>query len=64
MGGAKRGVGGKDAVTRRYVVLLLLAGLALITLIILFARFGRSGSDDDDPFLDPIGNPNIRVGNA
>jgi hypothetical protein len=37
----------------------LLAFLAFVTLVYLFSLFGRSG---DDPMLDPMNNPNIRVG--
>jgi hypothetical protein len=36
----------------------LIAFLAFVTLVYLFSLFGRS----DDPMLDPMNNPNIRVG--
>merc|ERR1719400_950929 len=54
----------KPAAQRRrgalgWVVVLLLAALALFTLVALFSYLARGGSDD--PLLDPMNNPNIRV---
>jgi len=43
-----------------WVVVLLLAALALFTLVALFSYLAGGGSDD--PLLDPMNNPNIRVG--
>jgi len=37
----------------------------LVTLIVIFHYFGRSGGEEDyrgDPMLDPMNNPNIRIG--
>ena len=36
----------------------------LVTLLVIFHYFGRSGEDDyqGDPMLDPMNNPNIRIG--
>jgi len=55
----------KPAAQRRrgalgWVVVLLLAALALFTLIAVFSYLAGGGSDD--PLLDPMNNPNIRVG--
>jgi len=43
-----------------WVVVLLLAALALFTLIAVFSYLAGGGSDD--PLLDPMNNPNIRIG--
>jgi len=55
----------KPAAQRRrgiygYLMLGLMILLVLLTLIGVFQYFGRGGSDD--PMLDPMNNPNIRVG--
>jgi len=54
----------KPAAQRRrgalgWVVVLLLAALALFTLVAVFSYLARGGADD--PLLDPMNNPNIRV---
>jgi len=38
--------------------------LAILSLLVIFHHYGRSGDDDyaGDPMLDPMNNPNIRVG--
>ena len=38
--------------------------LAIVTLLVIFHHYGRSGDDDyvGDPMLDPMNNPNIHVG--
>lgn len=44
----------------------LIALLAFVSLMVIFHYLGRSGDEDDyhgDPMLDPMNNPNIRIGN-
>jgi len=48
----RRGLGG-------WCMLILTLALALGTILMLFSYFGRSGYED--PMLDPLNNPNIRV---
>jgi len=43
-----------------YLMMGLLAVLVLLSLVAVFHYFGRGGNDD--PMLDPMNNPNIRVG--
>jgi len=55
----------KPAAQRRrsllhWVMLAMLVVLGLFTLIMIFSYLGRGGADD--PLLDPMNNPNIRVG--
>lgn len=47
---------------QRIFMLLLLGVIGFFTLIIIMAKLGRA-SADEDPNLDPMLNPNIRVGN-
>ena len=54
----------KPAAQRRrslmhWVMLILLVILGLGTLVMIFSYLGRGGADD--PLLDPMNNPNIRV---
>jgi len=49
-----------NAGMKRFTVILLLMLIGFITLIIVFTRLGKSMTDDD-PFLDPMANPHIRV---
>ncbi|BFZ07949.1 hypothetical protein BsWGS_10988 [Bradybaena similaris] len=48
------------AVRKRFAVVLLLGVIGFITVIIIFAKFGRQATEDD-PVFDPLANPNIRV---
>lgn len=48
------------AVRKKFFLVLLLGLIGFITVIIIFHRLGREGSDDD-PLLDMMANPNIRV---
>lgn len=57
--GKKRGAVGNTG-RRRCVVLSVLLVLALVTLIIVMSRLGRA-MNEDDPFLDPMANPNIKI---
>ncbi len=46
-------------------MLAFIAVLAFITLLVVFSYFGRSNDDyHNDPMLDPMSNPNIRVGHV
>ncbi|KAL7834679.1 hypothetical protein SRHO_G00289260 [Serrasalmus rhombeus] len=47
---------------QRVIMLLLIGMIGFFTLIIIMAKLGRA-SADEDPNLDPMLNPNIRVGN-
>ncbi|KAI8785331.1 zinc finger protein 1 [Biomphalaria glabrata] len=48
------------AVKKRFAVLLLLGIIGFITVVIIFSKLGRQATEDD-PFLDPLANPNIKV---
>lgn len=48
------------AVRKKFFLLLLFGLIGLITVIIIFHKLGRGG-DEDDPMLDMMANPNIRV---
>ena len=55
----------KPAAQRRrslghWVMLAVILALAFLTLVFVFNYLGRGGADD--PMLDPMNNPNIRVG--
>ena len=47
--------------TKKLAVIIIVALIAFLTLILVFNKLGRA-SADSDPFLDPMANPNIRVG--
>lgn len=47
---------------QRIFMLLLVGVIGFFTLIIIMAKLGRA-SAESDPNLDPMLNPNIRVGN-
>jgi hypothetical protein len=49
-----------NAGIKRFFIILLLCLIGFVTVVIIFTRLGRSVADDD-PFLDPMANPNIRV---
>lgn len=48
------------AVRKKFFLVLLLGLIGFITIIIIFHKLGREGSDDD-PLLEMMANPNIRV---
>lgn len=52
-----------NASLKRTTIILIILILGFTTLVVLFTRVGR-GIADKDPFLDPMANPNIRVGDA
>ena len=57
----------KPAAQRRrsvvhWVMLAVVITIAFLTIIMIFNYLGRSGRDD--PLLDPMNNPNIRVGDG
>lgn len=49
-----------NASLKRTTIILILLILAFTTVVVLITRVGR-GMADQDPFLDPLANPNIRV---
>ncbi|XP_005101889.1 zinc finger protein-like 1 homolog [Aplysia californica] len=49
-----------NAVRKRFAVVLLLGIIGFITIIIIFSKLGRQATEDD-PFFDPMANPNIKV---
>lgn len=49
-----------NASLKRTTIILILLILAFTTVVVLITRVGR-GMADQDPFLDPMANPNIRV---
>jgi len=57
---ASRPVNDPDAGMKRFAIIVLLILIGFITVIIIFTRLGKSVTDDD-PFLDPMANPHIRV---
>ena len=50
-----------NAALKRYAIIIIIGLLVFLTLVVIFTRVGRA-SADSDPFLDPMANPNIRVG--
>ena len=52
----------KDPMTvrKKFLVVLVIGVIGFLTVIVIFSRLGRRVADDD-PFLDPMANPNIRV---
>lgn len=56
-GGKKRD---PNAVRKRFFMVLVVGTVAFITLVIIFSQLGRQATDED-PFLDPMNNPNIKV---
>ncbi|CAL1547464.1 unnamed protein product [Lymnaea stagnalis] len=49
-----------NAVRKRFAVILLLGIIGFITIVIIFSKLGRQATEDD-PFFDPLANPNIKV---
>ncbi|XP_013398399.1 zinc finger protein-like 1 homolog isoform X2 [Lingula anatina] len=45
---------------KKFLVVLVIGLLGFITVILIFSKMGKAASDED-PFLDPMANPNIRV---
>ena len=59
------GSGRGRARKQRYLMIGILVLFGFVTLLAIFHYFGRSGDENDfhgDPMLDPMSNPNIRVG--
>ena len=48
------------SVRKKFLVVLVIGIIGFLTVIVIFSKLGR-GVADDDPFLDPMANPNIRV---
>lgn len=51
-----------NAMMKRFFIVLLIGLIGFITVIIIFSKLGRDAAEND-PFLDPMANPNIRVNN-
>lgn len=49
-----------NAKTKKTVIILLICIIGFVTLVMIFTRLGR-WSAADDPFLDVLANPNVRV---
>lgn len=49
-----------NAVRKRFVVILLLGIIGFITICMIMSKLGRQATEDD-PFFDPMANPNINV---
>ncbi|RUS78667.1 hypothetical protein EGW08_013555 [Elysia chlorotica] len=49
-----------NAVRKRFAIVLMLGIIGFITIIIIFSKLGRQATEDD-PFFDPLANPNIKV---
>jgi len=49
-----------NAVRKRFAIILMLGIIGFITIIIIFSKLGRRATEDD-PFFDPLANPNIKV---
>ena len=49
-----------NAVRKRFLMVLLLGVIGFITFVVIMSKLGRD-SAENDPLLDPMGNPNIRV---
>jgi len=65
IGPSLRGSGRGRATKQRYIMIGVMVLVGFFTLIAIFHYFGRSGDENDfhgDPMLDPMNNPNIRVG--
>lgn len=59
--GGKRGMKKEPtSVRKRFLIVLMIGIIGFLTLIVIFSKLGRQASEDD-PFLDPMANPNIRV---
>ena len=49
-----------NASLKKFAVILVIAIVGFLTIVMIMTRVGRA-SADNDPFLDPLANPNIRV---
>ncbi|KAK2176705.1 hypothetical protein NP493_644g02016 [Ridgeia piscesae] len=49
-----------NAGMKRIIIVIVLALLGFLTILLIMSRLGRSAAEND-PFLDPMANPNIRV---
>lgn len=58
---SKRGLK-KDPMTvrKKFLIVLMIGIIGFLTMIVIFSKLGAHTADDD-PFLDPMFNPNIRV---
>ncbi|OWF38680.1 zinc finger protein-like 1 homolog [Mizuhopecten yessoensis] len=49
-----------NAVMKRFLFVLIIGLIGFVTVVVIFSKLGRNATDND-PFLDPMANPNIRV---
>ena len=47
-------------VRKKFLIVLMIGIIGFLTMIVIFSKLGAHAADDD-PFLDPMLNPNIRV---
>ena len=59
-GGKQKKKKDPNATMKRFAIVLVIGLIGFFTLLVIFSRLGRRAADDD-PFLDPMANPNIRV---
>ncbi|XP_064622647.1 uncharacterized protein LOC135484881 [Lineus longissimus] len=49
-----------NATMKRFLIVIVIGLIGFLTVLIIFSRYGRAAADQD-PFLDPMANPNIRI---
>lgn len=49
-----------NAVMKRFLFVLIIGLIGFITVVVIFSKLGRDAAEND-PFLDPMANPNIRI---
>ncbi|XP_033736026.1 zinc finger protein-like 1 [Pecten maximus] len=49
-----------DLMMKRFLFVLIIGLIGFVTVVVIFSKLGRNATDND-PFLDPMANPNIRV---
>lgn len=49
-----------DLMLKRFLFVLIIGLIGFVTVVVIFSKLGRNATDND-PFLDPMANPNIRV---
>ena len=57
---ASRPVKDPNAGLKRCAIIIMLVLIGFVTVVIILTKLGKSVTDDD-PFLDPMANPHIRV---
>ncbi|XP_064600288.1 zinc finger protein-like 1 [Liolophura sinensis] len=56
----KRGRKDPNAVMKRFLMVVLIGVIGFVTVILIMSHLGRQATEND-PFLDPLANPNIRI---